>query len=125
MNFLSPNLERENSIILWPTFRTVAHFSYKLPRWAHFTQMGSHSALNTTTNPCSLLSCHKLLSGLCKYTKYPQPTLKHHISWPELESEQNELRSGQNGPQLGKMLEKWAKLYPYDALKPQNKMCGV
>ena len=28
---------------------------------------------------------------------------------PELESRQNELPSGQNGPQLGKMYEKWAK----------------
>ena len=39
----------------------------------------------------------------------PKSTPKHPISWPELESGQNELLSGLNGPQLGKMFEKWAK----------------
>ena len=34
---------------------------------------------------------------------------KHLFSWPELESGQSDLPSGQNGPQLGKMFEKWAK----------------
>ena len=29
----------------------------------------------------------------------------------ELESGQNELQSGQNGPHLGKMFEKWVKLF--------------
>ena len=37
----------------------------------------------------------------------PKPTSKHPISWPELESGQNELQSGQFGHQLGKMFEKW------------------
>ena len=40
----------------------------------------------------------------------PTPTPKHPLSWPKLESGQSELPSGQNGPQLGKMFEKWAKL---------------
>ena len=41
----------------------------------------------------------------------PNPTQKHPFSWPEVESGQNELLSGQNGPLLGKMFEKWAKLF--------------
>ena len=40
----------------------------------------------------------------------PLSPLLSLFSWPELESGQNELLSGQNGPQLGKMFEKWAKL---------------
>ena len=41
----------------------------------------------------------------------PKPTPKHPFSWPELESWQHELLSGQFGPQLGKMFEKWAKRF--------------
>ena len=42
---------------------------------------------------------------VCTYTKHP----KHSFSWPELESGQNEIQSGQSGPQLGNMFEKWTK----------------
>ena len=42
-------------------------------------------------------------------------TPKHPFCWPELESGKNELQSGQFGPQLrgqlGKMFEKWTKLF--------------
>ena len=73
--------------------------------------MGSRFAQITTTNPCSLLSSHKPLSGICTYTKkHPNPTPKHPFSWLELESGQNELPSGQIGPQRGKMFEKWTKV---------------
>ena len=41
----------------------------------HFAQMGSHFAENTTPNPCSLLSRHTPLSGMCTHTKYPQAHL--------------------------------------------------
>ena len=41
----------------------------------------------------------------------PKPTPKHLISCPELESGQNETQSGQSGPHMGKMFEKWAKLF--------------
>ena len=41
----------------------------------------------------------------------PSPTPKYPFSWPDSESGQNELLSGQNGPSLGKMFEKWAKLF--------------
>ena len=50
-----------------PTFRT------NCPHRSLFFQMGSHYAQNTTTNPCSLLSRHKPLSGICMYTRHPQP----------------------------------------------------
>ena len=33
------------------------------------------------------------------------------LSWPEVESGQNELLSEQNGPQMGKMFKSWAKLF--------------
>ena len=48
------------------------------------------------------------------------PTQKHPISWPELESGpielqlesgQIELQPGQPGPQLGNIFEKWTKLF--------------
>ena len=92
-----------NSRGLLPTFHT------NCPDGSHFAQMGSHFTQNTTTNPCSLLSSHKRLSGICTNTKHPQPHSKTPLSWPDFESGQNELLSGQNGPHLGKMFEKWAK----------------
>ena len=57
-----------NSRALLPTFHINCLI---LPRWALL--MGSHFAQNTTTNPCSLLSQHKILSGICTYTKLSQP----------------------------------------------------
>ena len=56
-----------NSRALLPTFST------NFPDGSHFAQMGSHFAQNTTSNPCSLLSRRKPLSGICTYTKHPQP----------------------------------------------------
>ena len=71
---------------------------------SHFALMGFHFAQITTPNPCSLLSSHTPLSGICTYTKYLKTPLF-------LESGQNEPLSGQFGPLLGKMFEKWAKLF--------------
>ena len=88
-----------------PTFRT------NCPDGSLFCQMGSHYAQNTTTNPSSLLSRHKPLLGYVCTQDTPNPTPKHHFSWPELESGQNQLSSEQNRPQLGKMFEKWAKRF--------------
>ena len=84
-----------NSRALLPTFRT------NCPDGSHFAQMGSHFAQNTTSNPCSLLSCHKPLSGICTYTKHPQPTPKHPLSWPDFVGKMNY--------RLGKMDPIWAK----------------
>ena len=95
-----------NSRAFLPTFRT------NCPCGSHFAQIGSHFAQKTTPNPCSLLNRHPPLSGIYTCTKLPQlskPTPKHPFSWLELESGQNELQSGQFGPQLGKMFEKWQK----------------
>ena len=39
----------------------------------------------------------------------PKPPKKHPFSWPK--SGQNEIQSGQNGPQQSKFFEKWAKLF--------------
>ena len=66
--------------------------------------MLSHFAQNTTINPCSLLSSHKPLLEMCTQN-IPNLTPKHPFSWPELESGQNELPSGQTGPNLGKYLK--------------------
>ena len=62
INFLFPN-----SRALLPTFRT------NCPDGSHFFQIGTHFAQNTTTNPCSLLSSHTLLLGICTYTKKAPP----------------------------------------------------
>ena len=58
----------------------------------------------TVTLPLSLPP--SLRARACSYC-----TPKHPFSWPELESGQSELQSGQFGPQLGKMFEKWAKRF--------------
>ena len=63
-----------NSRALLPTFRT------NCPNGSHFAQMGSDFAQNTTTSPCSLLSCHKPLSEICTYTKHPQHDPKTPLS---------------------------------------------
>ena len=48
--------------------------------------------------------------GYVRTKNIPSQTPKHPFSWPEFESGQNdELLSGQNGPHLGKMFERWAK----------------
>ena len=76
---------------------------------------GSHFAQNTTTNPYSLFSSHTPLSA--KFQGYllaqntPNPIQIQHFSCPEFESGQNEWPSEQPGPQLGKMIEKWTKLF--------------
>ena len=47
------------SIALLPTFGT------NCPDGSHFAQMVYNFAQNTTLNPCSLLSSHTPLSGIC------------------------------------------------------------
>ena len=49
--------------------------------------------------------------GYVHIQTFPKPTPNHPFSWPELESGQNELLFGQFGPLLGKIFEKWAKLF--------------
>ena len=83
-------------IIFFPTqiYSTFATFRTKSPSGSQFAQIGSHFAQNTTPIPCSLLSRHILLSGICTNTKHPQPHPKTPLflaSGPELESRQNEV----------------------------------
>ena len=61
-----------NSRAILPTFRTNCQVGLILPRWG----LRVSFAHNTTTNPCSLLSRHKTLSGICTNTKHPQPRPK-------------------------------------------------
>ena len=53
----------------WPNYRAL------LPTFGTNCPDGSHFAQNTTSNPCFLLSRHPL-SGICMYTKHPQPQPK-------------------------------------------------
>ena len=69
---------------------------------SHFAQFASHFAQNTKTNPCSLLSHHKPLWGICTFTKFHQPHPKP--PFPGLK-----LKVGKMNYGLGKMDPKWAK----------------
>ena len=57
-----------NSRALLPTFHT------NCPYGSHFAHVGFHFAQpeNTTPNPCSLLSSHTHLLGVCTYTEHPK-----------------------------------------------------
>ena len=101
-----PQLQSTLESWVLPTFRTNCPDGR-----GHFVQMGSHFAQNTTRNPCSLLSRHTPHLEIYTYAKSPKPTPKTPFSWPELENGQNKPPSGQFGPQLGKMFEKWAKSF--------------
>ena len=80
------------------------------PDVSHFSQMRSHLPRSPPPAP-DLYSAvtHPFLGYVLTQTT-PKPNPKNTFSWPELESGQNELQSGQFGPQLGKIFEKWAKL---------------
>ena len=74
-------------------FVQIAQMGLILPRWG--------LTLPRVPPPTLfLLSRHIPLS---RTQNTLNPTLKHPIFWPELESGQNWQLSGQNGPQLGKM----------------------
>ena len=76
--------------------------------------MGSHFAQNTTVLPPPSLvpysSATQPFRGYVHTQNSPKPTPKHPFSWPELESGQNELLSGQFWPHPGKIFEKWEKI---------------
>ena len=78
-------------------------FCTNCPDGSHFAQMGSHSAQSTTTNPVLYSAVTYPFQGYVHTQNTLNPTPKHPIFWPELESGQNEQLSWQNGPQLGKM----------------------
>ena len=60
--------------------------------------------------PCSLLCRHTPLSKFGDVFKHKTPTTPPQNT-PFPESGQNELQSGQPGPQLGNMFEKWTKCF--------------
>ena len=88
-----------------PLFVQIAQMGLILPRWALILArippppLVLYSAVTNT------------FRGYVSTQNTPKPTPKHPFSWPELESGQNELPSGQTGPQVGKFFEKWAKLF--------------
>ena len=94
-----------NSRALLPTFHTSC------PYGSHFAHMGSHLPRIPPQTPILYSAITKPFGGHVSTQKNPNPAPKHPFFWLEVESVQNELQSGQNGPQLGKMFEKWAKLF--------------
>ena len=69
-----------------------------LPRWAEYHPQ----SLFFTQHP------HTSFRDMYVHKTPPSPP-KNPFSWPELESGQNEMSSGQFRPQLGKISEMWAK----------------
>ena len=65
-HFLSRHIKLYDSIF-FPNSREL------LLIFVQIAQMGSHFAQITTPDPCSLLSPHTTLSGICTYPKHPQP----------------------------------------------------
>ena len=72
------------------------------PDGYHFTRMGSHFAQNTTTNPFSLFSSLKHLSGIFSYKTPPIPS--QNTPFPGLN-----LKVGKMNYSWGKLDPNWAK----------------
>ena len=90
------NFPPPNSRALLPTFRT------NCPDGSQFAQMGSHFDRTTTSNPCSLLSRHTPLSGICTYTKHPSPPQNSPFLGLNLQV-------GKVNYSLGNLDQNWAK----------------
>ena len=60
--------------------------------------MESHLARIPTSTPVLYSTVTYPFQGYVCTQNTPTPTPKHSFSWPELESGQNELQSGQPGP---------------------------
>ena len=83
-----------------PFFVQIAQMSLVFPRWGLILPripLPTSVLYSAVTNP---------FWEYVRTQDTPNPTPKHSLSWHELESGQNELQSGQTGPQLGKMFEK-------------------
>ena len=88
-----------------PLFVQIAQMGLILPRWGLILPRKPPPTpvlYSVVTKPCR---------GYVRTRNTASPTPKHPFSWPDFESGQNELLSGQNRPHLGKMFEKWAKLF--------------
>ena len=100
---LPATLKSSDDWIFFPDCRAfLPTFHTNCPDGSHFALMGSHFAQNSTTNPCSLLSRHKPLLGICTNTKHPNPT--QTPPFPCLN-----LKVGKINYCLGKMDLNWAK----------------
>ena len=84
-----------NSRPLLPTFCT------NCPDGSYFAQMGSHLPRKPPPIPVLYSAVTKPFLGYVRTRNTPSPAPKHPFSWPDFESGQNELLSGQNGPHLG------------------------
>ena len=96
IEFFCPILEH-----VWPLFVQIAQMYLILHRWGFILP---RIPLPTPVLCSAIIN---LFQGYVRTQNTPNPTPKHPFSWPDFESGQNKLQSGQNGPQLGKMFEKW------------------
>ena len=95
IEFFCPILEH-----FCPLFVQIAHMGLILTRWGLIVPRippPTPVLYSAVTNP---------FLGYLRTRNTPSTTQKHPFSLPYFESGQNELLSGQNGPHLGKMLEK-------------------
>ena len=79
------------------------------PLFVQIVQMGLILPRISPSTPVLYSAVTNSFQGHVQKQNTPNPTPKHHFSWPELESGQNVLPSEQTGPQLGKFFEKWTK----------------
>ena len=91
--------------IFCPLFMHIAQMGSHLPRW------GLILLRIKPLTPVLYSAVNHFFLGYVHAQNTPNPTPKQPFSWPELESGQNELPSVQPRPQLGKMFEKWTKLF--------------
>ena len=80
-------------------------FHTSCPDGSHLTQTGSHFVRITPPTPVLYSAVTNTFWRYVCTQNTPNPTPKHPFSWPELESGQNELQSGQNGPNRAKCLK--------------------
>ena len=99
IEFFCPVLEH-----FCPLLVHIAQMGLILPRW------GLVLPRIPLPTPVLYSAVTNSFLGYVRTRNTPKPTPKHLFSWPEVESGQNKLLSGQNGSHLGKMFEKWANV---------------
>ena len=73
--------------------------------FVQIAQMGSHFAQNTATAPVLFSAVTNPFRGYVCTQNTPNPTPKHPSSWPDFESGQNQLLSGQMDPNWANFLK--------------------
>ena len=86
-----------------PIYRALFdHFSYEKPRWVSFCPDGVFFCPEYHPQPLFFTPLsHTPFMDMFVHKTPPTPPKKQPFSWPELESGQSELLSGQPGLQLG------------------------